>query len=325
MLCALLPAAPAAAPGDVPPGAAVSFSPPCPGSTTAGLPSWPPCIDVTFTGHDVTGLPPFTFTWEVSNGFRFYGNPGVLDTAALPPGFFSLRLLATNAYGTGQSQPVFFTIEALQTITAPSWENLGGLAVQFVAHTEGAVEYQWEWGDGTTSPWLPGCDGSQPVHTYPAAGTYTARLRARNCRDPVLLGAPFPVTVTEEAQLAILDWHAVCPFGFCIFDLGEAIAFVHSVQGSPTTYAYDWNGDGITDQLAEAPVPAHAYPQQGTFTPRLTVSRGTQVATFLHAVPIFIQPGTGALFADGFESGDLSAWSLVVGAAGKAAGERPRP
>lgn len=307
---ALLPAAP---PTTSPPPAA---SAPCtagPPPRQLGIPAWPPCIDVTLEGHDITGRPPLTFTWEISSGLTLSGNPAVLDTTLLAPGFHQAQLRVTNDTGSATSPAIYFVIESLAAGPAPSHENLGGRRVQFEAHAQGATAYHWSWGDGTQSGWLPGCDGALPVHTYPAAGTYSARLEVRNCRDGTRTSGPFPVLVTDEVELAILDFAADCPDGFCIFDSGQAIAFHHQLQGGPTTYAYDWDGDGLTDEIAGAPVPTHAYPLPGTYTPRLTVTRHLAVDSFAHALPLFIQPAPGGetLFADGFESGGTSAWSAT--------------
>jgi hypothetical protein len=276
-------------------------------------------MDVTFQGHGVAGFPPLSYTWELSNGFRFFGNPGVLGTASLPAGNFSAQLVVANAYGSGHSLPIFFSIEALRFRQAPSCTALGSNQVRCTAGTEGATEHKWEWGDGSAASWVTGCPGQNPTYTYPAPGTYTVRVRARNCRDPVLVGSPFSVTVTAQAPLSILEFAAVCPLGFCIFDPGEAVPFLHQVSGTPTTYAYDWNGDGINDQVTAAPVLTHPYPAAGTYLPRLTVSRGTEVATAVVPVPLFIQPALpgSEIFSDGFESGDLRSWSLIVTAGGR--------
>ena len=279
----------------------------------AGLDSWPRCIDVTFTGNGVTGLPPLTYRWEVSNGLTFSGNPGVLNTALLPVGSYSARLRVTNAFGQALSLPYFFSIERLAFTGTPVWTNLGGRVVEFQAQTTGATEYRWEWGDGTFSPWIVGCDGQVERHTYLTTGTYAARLHIRNCVDGTLVSAPFTVTVTQEQQLAVLTFEAFCPFGFCVFDVGEEIFFTTLVQGAPSTYAYDWNGDGLTDQVTSQPVLSHTYFQPGAYVPRLTISRGTQAASLGHHLPITVLGASNLIFADGFETGTTSAWSITVG------------
>ncbi len=279
----------------------------------SGLDSWPKCVDVTFTGQGVTGLPPLTYTWEVSNGTRFFGNPGTLYTEVLDPGAYSAQLAVSNAYGTRRSLPVLFSIESLSPGPTPVWTNLGSRVVELQAQATGATEYQWVFGDGVTSAWIQGCLGRTVTHTYPATGSYAARLRVRNCEDPQQSGAVFTVTVTEEPQLAVLVWAAFCDLGFCLFDTDESVLFTTLVQGNPTTYSYDWDGDGLTDEVASVPVASHVYHRAGTYLPRLTITRGTQVATFLHQLPLVVLQATGSIFADGFESGTTSAWSLTVG------------
>jgi PKD domain-containing protein len=295
---------------------------PCAAATvSAGLNSWPKCIDVTFRGEGVSGLPPITYTWEVSNGYRFSGNPGVLWTQNLDPGSYSVQLRVSNTYGSHTSLPVFFTIESLAPGLAPVWTNLGARVVEFQAQATGATEYQWVFGDGATSPWLQGCAGRTVTHAYATTGTYSARLRVRNCEDPQQARA-FSVIVTDEQQLDVLLWEAVCPLGFCLFDTGETVFFTTLVQGNPTTFSFDWDGDGLTDEVRTSPVSSHVYHHPGTFLPRLTITRGTQTATFVHELPLVVLPASGPIFADGFENGTTAAWSRVVGAH-HVEGERP--
>jgi len=269
-------------------------------------------VDVTFTANGVTGRPPITFTWEVSSGYRFFGNPGVLSTQNLPAGSYTLRLAATNSAGTTRTLPLAFSIEPLRSLTPPACTDLGNRTAACSANTEGAVEYRWTWGDGNVSAWTAGCPGAHPSHTYAAAGTYTARLEARNCRDGTISPASFAVTVTSQAPLAIPVFAAVCS-PFCLFHVGETVSFNLTTQGNPTTYAYDWDGNGTTDQVSSAPVATHRFTAPGSFRPRLTVSRGTQAVSASVPIPLFIQPASGPIFADGFESGSTGRWALVVG------------
>ncbi len=284
-------------------------------ASPSGLNSWPKCIDVAFQGGGVTGLPPLSFTWKVSNGYRFFGNPGTLQTQALDPGSYTAHLVVSNPWGSGQSFLVPFSIEPLQFTGTPLWANLGGRQVEVTARAEGATEYRWTWGDGQVSPWLSGCGGARTTHIYPAVGSYTARLDIRNCEDPAQTGASFVIAVTEQPQLSVLVFEAFCPIGFCLFETGEPIFFTTLVQGTPTAYVYDWNGDGLTDEVSSLPVVSHAYTQPGTYTPRLTIVSGTQTATLVHGRPLIVLSASGEtpIFADGFESGTTAAWSLVVG------------
>jgi PKD repeat protein len=276
------------------------------------LQTWPPCIDVAFEAHDVTGIPPFTFVWEISNGLRLPGNPATLLTQQLPAGFYSAQLAVTNPFGTSRNlAPIYFTIEDLRFAAGPSCQPAGNRAVLCDAGTEGAVEHQWEWGDGQISNWRAGCPGRHGTHTYARPGTYTVRLRARNCRDGAITRT-LTVQVTQEAPLDLVDFAALCPTGFCLFTAGQAVGFRHTVNGTPQTWAYDWNGDGLVDQVAGTSVASHVYPAAGTYWPRLTVTQGTQVDSAVVPIPVTVLPGSSAIFADGFESGGLSRWSQVV-------------
>ena len=300
----------------------------CAGSAVAspsGLNSWPKCIDVAFTGMGIRGRPPLTYTWEVSNGLRFFGNPGTLSTQALAPGSYTAQLVVSNPWGSGRSFLVPFSIEPLRFTGSPVWANLGGRVVEVTARAEGATEYRWRWGDGQVSPWLSGCAGARTTHTYPAAASYSARLEIRNCEDPAQTSSSFTVTVTDQPQLGVLVFEAFCPHSFCLFETGEPVFFMTLVLGSPTQYIYDWNGDGLTDQVSALPVVSQAYSHSGIYTPRLTITLGTVSATFVHDRPLLVLPASepGEIFADGFESGTTSVWSLVVGERHLEEGSRP--
>jgi PKD repeat protein len=87
-----------------------------------------------------------------------------------------------------------------------------------------------------------------------------------------------------------------------------AVQFSDLSKGGVTGYAWDF-GDGATSTLAS---PAHTYAAAGTYTVQLTVTGGTLQHTLVKTGYITVQPYSDLIFADGFESGSLSAWSSAV-------------
>jgi PKD repeat protein len=87
------------------------------------------------------------------------------------------------------------------------------------------------------------------------------------------------------------------------------VNFTSLSQPSGQITGYDWDfGDG--DSSIEQD-PTHIYTQAGVFDVTLTVTDGTNFDTL--TISSYIQATSADLiFADGFESGDLSAWSKVV-------------
>ena len=72
--------------------------------------------------------------------------------------------------------------------------------------------------------------------------------------------------------------------------LGHPVLFQQTFAGTPTIYRYDWNGDGAFEQVSATPVPRHAYPAAGLYTPVLQVSDGTTTHALAHqGGPILVQ------------------------------------
>jgi PKD repeat protein len=250
--------------------------------------SVPRCAGLTFTAQGVTGRPPLALSWSLSDGTTATTNPATLTTANLLPGSHLATFRASNAFGTVTRQ-VSFIVERLGFAVAPTYSNLGDNTVAFAANTLGATEWQWDWGDGTGTAWLAGCAGSRPQKHYAASGVYTVRVRARNCRDP-LIETSFSVHATPDLQPRVTRFEAqACPLGFCIFPVGLPILFAQTFNGNPSSYRYDWNGDGTVDQVSPQPVLSHVYPAAGFYQPTVSIVGGPFTHSLTHERPIFVQ------------------------------------
>ena len=175
------------------------------GPLPLGLASYPPCVDLELSADVSGGKPPFTYTWILPSGEQLTGSPAVLDTEKLAPGTNTIVLAVDNENGTDMAE-LEVEIEPLEFALLPAWALTipGGREVRFAANTRGATEWRWHWGDGTTSDWHSGCDGSAPTHTYPAEGLYVAWIEARNCLTtllPPLLSSAFVVDVPRSTGI----------------------------------------------------------------------------------------------------------------------------
>jgi PKD repeat protein len=126
------------------------------------------------------------------------------------------------------------------------------------------VRYEWDFGDGSA------LDDSGPVvsHVYPAVGTFTAVVTARN--DVSSQSAATTVVVEEVPPVAAFTSSSPDV-------LGEATVFRNASTGTNLSYEWDF-GDGSP---RESDVdPSHTYAVTGTFTVVLsaTNSLGTDVA-----------------------------------------------
>lgn len=73
------------------------------------------------------------------------------------------------------------------------------------------------------------------------------------------------------------------------------VSFNNVSTGSPTTYAWDYENDGIVDSTAASP-PDHVYSVPGTYTPTLTVSNGLVSSTASRTITVTTPPGPIADF-----------------------------
>ena len=275
---------PAATPNTFYAGSQVTLRADMSSALPSSSPSYPPCQVLTWTANDVKGKPPIALTWRTDTGISLAGNPVQLNTAQLPAGLHTLTLTARNGYGSA-SLSSSFSVEPLAFTAPPSVSYLAAYQVAFQASTTGATEWQWDWGDGTSTPWAGGCSALAPAKTYAGPGPYTVTLRARNCRDPQI-ETRFTISPVLLLPPRVLQFAARnCPAGFCIFPPGVPILFDQAFEGEPTAYRYDWNGDGVFEETSSAPVTSHAF-ASGFYQPVVQVQRGTLTFTYRHLLPI---------------------------------------
>lgn len=95
---------------------------------------------------------------------------------------------------------------------------------------------------------------------------------------------------------------------------GEVVEFHDRSSGLPTTWAWDFDYDFLVPTPdSTLPDPTWVYPDPGTYAVRLEVCNalGCDVRIrFLDVLPAGDPPAE--IFSDGFETGDLSRWSVSV-------------
>lgn len=100
-----------------------------------------------------------------------------------------------------------------------------------------------------------------------------------------------------EPPTARFRWTPVIPAP------GAPVQFIDTSTGNPTQWSWTFGDGGSSHQQN----PVHTFATAGTYTVFQAVTNNLGLDTTTSAVVVGGSPG--ALFADGFESGDLSAWS----------------
>jgi PKD repeat protein len=139
------------------------------------------------------------------------------------------------------------------------------LAVTFT-DTSGGFPTSWSWtfGDGNVST------DPAPQHVYAAPGTYGVNQTVTNPYGNDTVRRPALVTVTTPLLHANFSANAttgVVPF---------AVRFADTSAGFPLSWSWSF-GDG---NVSAERHPLHIYREPGTYTVNLTVSRGTENASF---------------------------------------------
>jgi len=274
------------------------------------------CQPITFEIDESTGRSPLTYTWEVldllNSGATIFGPVAltedpkrfVWDTETLliqqvPPGGGTYRAQVTvsNDDGSASAQSPDVLIEPLPSLPddgfgPPTNDDFISSTVQFHVSASGATEWNWDFGDGTTSGWLSDpIDGPNPTHTYQEVGTYEVTVQIRNCTtDTPVVSAPLSVDIVNIVQLHAefkalgLKVTPVVGGHVLTAELNKPIEFEDLSTGAEQ-YFYDWEGNGTFEVgPLDAPETSHTYRQVGNFTPRLKVTRGeSEEDVFTHA------------------------------------------
>lgn len=241
-----------------------------------------------------TNAPSHVHTWVNNTGSDVMSYPLELTVS-------TVRGCSSSASAQVQVYPQVtpsFTVDSL--VCSP-------FEVDLVNLSEGAVEYLWDMGDGTT------LEGGEPTFTYVNTGTadqdYTIALTATSVygcsatTSRTITVAPVPVASFEATPT--------------LQQFPNTTVFV--VNGTaPGPWTYDWTfGDGASADVAEPG--SHTYATWGTYTIGLVVNNGLcsdSVSRTVTITPVptaaFVGQGAGcAPFTMGFTNNSIQATSYL--------------
>lgn len=157
---------------------------------------------------------------------------------------------------------------------------------------EGAsLTYNWTFGDGTTST------VANPVHTYQAAGSYSAQLQVSDGTNTALSGVLTLTANVATNQPPVAVVGATSTAGLAPLAVTFSSAGSYDPEGATLTFSWSF-GDGAT---STAPNPAHTYQTPGSYSAQLQVSDGT--STTKSSVLVISAQSRGPVAAYGFEEG----------------------
>jgi PKD repeat protein len=206
-----------------------------------------------------TSLNASSYQWDFGNGnFSTLVNP---QNVYIQPGSYSVRLIAIAANGSRDTLdlPNLITAAAGPQISVSVNSQSGCsnyTAFQFACASVGATNFNWDFGDGSTSSL------QNPTKTYASPGTYAVSLLATNsngCQTVANLPAPISIIAPPQAGFTVSETQSC--------DLNHVFAFNPLVSSTDT---YTWHfGDG---SLSNDVSPLHAYGQAGMFDVSLVMT-----------------------------------------------------
>lgn len=276
-------------------------------SVTPNVTSALECSQISFTANGVTGNPSPSLAWEVKRvpagtvvdtGGNV--NPFTWDIDPGETGTFAATATATNSAGSNSRTSQNVTVTSLPTLAftgpgnAPTVVSNSGGTVVFNIQAAGATEWNWNFGDGTSTGWISDpVTGPSPTHVYTSTDTYSVTVQIRNCNAGPITSNAVDVLVEVE-PLGILSFGANCLGAVCFLSTGESVIITHTIQGSPDTYEYDWNGDGIYEDVRGAAATNHVFCSSGNPSPMLKVRRGAEPTVALSNSKLFSVTGASS-------------------------------
>ncbi|NOT49750.1 MAG: PKD domain-containing protein [Chitinophagaceae bacterium] len=226
-------------------------------STTFSAPA-SACVNETISFNNTSTPAPVSSAWNFGDG----GTATTINAthSYTVPGNYIARLYNTYTNCVDSSlQSITINPGPVADFTAPVTSRCQPpLTVNFQdISTGGAVNWQWDFGDGNTSTL------QNPSHTYTSYGSFDVTLIATNgfgCADTIV--RPDYIVITRPAITIPLF-----PVRGCIPHTISPVANIVTVD-AVTSYLWDF-GDGFTSTTA---TPTHTYTVQGTYTVKLYIT-----------------------------------------------------
>ena len=225
----------------------------------------------TLLSGPIEGIPNQSYSYTASGAFSTAGHPleyqfdwgdgttsewgsGTQSKIWTVGGPYNIKARARCATHTtvvsDWSPELTVTIEIVSVPSTPVGPNLGNLGTSYSFTTGGSisnlghlVEYQFDWGDGTFSPW----GSSTQSKSWNMLGTFVIKARARCVTDTSVMsdwssGLTFDIETISNPSPPTGPTNGIKGIPYSYSASGAISSSGHTLQ-----YQFDWKGDGVTD------------------------------------------------------------------------------
>ena len=206
-----------------------------------------PASTVSF--NNLSGPGNWNYSWDLGDGT----SSSAQDPADHDYGTWGTFTISLIVSGTMCSDTAMQLVEILPPPPTASFQGGGQgcapLTVQFTNTSVQATNFQWNFGDGSTS------SATDPIHTYTVPGTYTVTLTA--------FGLGGSANTYVQVDSVIVHPNATAYF---VLQPTQVVVpsqpvFTYNLSGNATDFQWDF-GDGTTSTEFN---PVHYYQSAGTF------------------------------------------------------------
>lgn len=204
-----------------------------------------------------------TYAWTFPGGMPDTSNEANPEVVYEDSGIYDVQLIVTNAAGA-DTLVMDDTIEILEEPGASFSSNntLGEGLTTFMNSSQNADNYEWNFGDGSTS------DMATPTHEYAMNGTYTVTLIASNDCGSDTMTQEVEILFAPVATFEVDDNVGCAPL--------EAL-FAASPHGDG--YSYAWTFPGGNPASSDVAAPRVVYDEAGEFDVELIVTNAAGADT----------------------------------------------
>jgi PKD repeat protein len=226
---------------------------------------------ISFTNTSSGGSGSLSHQWNFGDGETSTSvSPSHSYDAA---GTYTVTLTVTDSAGgtDTETKPNYISIAdpLVADFSASPTSVLVGQAITFTNESSGGTSpysYQWDFGDGGTSP------SENPSYAYSSPGTYSVTLTVTDAASTSDAAPPVNITVTADLMA---DFTADKQ----MVNLGQAVTFTATASGGVGTLTYQWDFDNNGTWDSTTQNPAYTYAVVGQYTVKLVV---TDAATPSH-------------------------------------------